>query len=205
MSAKGKLRILEDGFAFWCPACQEYHEIDAKWRFCGNTDRPTFQRSVPALTSTERSGEQICHSFVTNGQIRYLSDCTHDYRGQTVEMRAEELQPIEFSGFVRQRATSISQILKFPHRYTIALYAIEVSGLMEKLIHEGRTKEQARAIWNAESRHQEILRSAGLVDDETVTRFLDCIEGTIRDWVQELEAINAEHQKQLAVFAEKIR
>jgi hypothetical protein len=29
----------------------------------------------------------LCHSFVENGRIRYLSDCTHAYAGQTVELK----------------------------------------------------------------------------------------------------------------------
>jgi hypothetical protein len=29
---------------------------------------------------------RICHSFVEQGQVRYLSDCTHKYAGQTVPL-----------------------------------------------------------------------------------------------------------------------
>lgn len=34
------------------------------------------------------SGEvfSCCHSFVENGMIRYLDDCTHSLVGQTVEL-----------------------------------------------------------------------------------------------------------------------
>ena len=28
----------------------------------------------------------ICHSFVTDGKIQFLSDCTHGLAGQTVEL-----------------------------------------------------------------------------------------------------------------------
>jgi hypothetical protein len=28
----------------------------------------------------------VCHSFVTDGMIRFLSDCTHNLRDQTVEI-----------------------------------------------------------------------------------------------------------------------
>jgi hypothetical protein len=27
-----------------------------------------------------------CHSFVTNGKIQFLADCTHKLAGQTVEL-----------------------------------------------------------------------------------------------------------------------
>lgn len=30
----------------------------------------------------------ICHSFITDGQIQYLSDCTHSLAGKTVPMEA---------------------------------------------------------------------------------------------------------------------
>jgi hypothetical protein len=31
----------------------------------------------------------VCHSFIENGKIRYLPDCTHSYAGQTVELPAK--------------------------------------------------------------------------------------------------------------------
>jgi len=34
----------------------------------------------------DKQPEHICHSFVTAGQIRFLSDCTHDLADQTVPM-----------------------------------------------------------------------------------------------------------------------
>ena len=30
--------------------------------------------------------KKVCHSFVTDGKIRYLNDCTHHLKGQTVEL-----------------------------------------------------------------------------------------------------------------------
>ena len=27
-----------------------------------------------------------CHSFVTDGRIQYLDDCTHELRGQTIDL-----------------------------------------------------------------------------------------------------------------------
>lgn len=29
---------------------------------------------------------QVCHSYVTNGRIQYLGDCTHELAGQTVDL-----------------------------------------------------------------------------------------------------------------------
>ena len=30
----------------------------------------------------------VCHSFVTDGKIQFLGDCTHELAGQTVELIA---------------------------------------------------------------------------------------------------------------------
>jgi hypothetical protein len=29
---------------------------------------------------------KICHSFITDGKIQFLSDCTHSFAGKTVEL-----------------------------------------------------------------------------------------------------------------------
>ncbi len=71
------------------------------WGFDGNYERPTFSPSVLVrgkrrITDEEyariRTGESvevpdmICHSFVRNGQIEFLGDCTHALAGQTVPL-----------------------------------------------------------------------------------------------------------------------
>lgn len=113
---KGKLRVIQGGcVAFWCPGCKEYHSIHIEgsehpvWSFNGDYESPTFSPSVlvrsghyvPGAKSDdcwcnfkERFPEEgeppfkcgICHSFVTNGKIQYLGDCTHELAGQTVNM-----------------------------------------------------------------------------------------------------------------------
>lgn len=30
--------------------------------------------------------EKVCHSFVTDGRIQFLADCTHDLAGLTVDL-----------------------------------------------------------------------------------------------------------------------
>ncbi|RVD39051.1 ammonia monooxygenase [Mesorhizobium sp. M4A.F.Ca.ET.020.02.1.1] len=104
MAARGVLRTVEGGrLMFWCPGCDEAHVIGPSWTFNGNFDRPTFQPSVlvtgvQKITDEEydrvMAGEKIeprplrCHSFVTDGQIQFLSDCTHARAGQTIALRA---------------------------------------------------------------------------------------------------------------------
>lgn len=94
---KGKLRIIEDGrVMFHCPACNTGHMINISnpnmypiWTFDNNFDSPTFTPSVLLKQEyTPESGKRtyICHSFITNGLIIYLNDCTHEFAGKTIEM-----------------------------------------------------------------------------------------------------------------------
>ena len=32
------------------------------------------------------NGEERCHSFIRDGKIQYLNDCTHEFAGKTVEL-----------------------------------------------------------------------------------------------------------------------
>ena len=103
-----KLRSVEGGnIAFWCPGCDQAHGVavgtpfrnGAKWSFNGNFERPTVNPSLhikkghyadgtPAadcwLCKRGSTACGICHSFVTDGQIQFLVDCTHTLAGQTV-------------------------------------------------------------------------------------------------------------------------
>lgn len=115
MCAEGtKLRSIdESGLMFWCPGCDEAHVVKTgagsgpRWGYNGNPDAPTFTPSVLLkvghycqgqegkdcwCTYEERIGQPapfkcaICHSFVTDGRIQFLGDCTHALAGQTVEL-----------------------------------------------------------------------------------------------------------------------
>jgi hypothetical protein len=86
------------------------------WTFNGNTERPTFQPSLLVRSGHYLYGSEhipgkvagqdpcwctwnrdhpgdpapfkctVCHTFVTDGMIQFLGDCTHELAGQTVEM-----------------------------------------------------------------------------------------------------------------------
>lgn len=88
-------------YIFNCPGCGCLHWISDRWQFNGEMDRPTVSPSilvrgtVPVTDEQHRrimAGEKIepvplvCHSFVRDGRIEYLSDCTHALAGQTVEI-----------------------------------------------------------------------------------------------------------------------
>jgi len=87
------------------------HASHPVWGWNGNVDFPTFTPSIlTRFTKLTDKGnadieawreaghpkhpegfsfdhiEMVCHSYVTDGRIQYLSDCTHDLAGKTVEL-----------------------------------------------------------------------------------------------------------------------
>ena len=79
--------------AFKCPGCNKKHFINDDitqipnlppnhiWYFNGNFENPTIQASVLVEWP-----ENVCHSFIKDGTIEFLPDCTHKLAGQTVEL-----------------------------------------------------------------------------------------------------------------------
>jgi hypothetical protein len=71
------------------------------WTWNGDTEKPTLRPSV-LTEGTERitdeehailmAGGKVeprpyrCHTWVNDGQAQFLDDCTHELRGQTVDM-----------------------------------------------------------------------------------------------------------------------
>lgn len=56
------------------------------WNFNGNLEKPTFTPSLLYSWGKPDGVKHVCHLYVTDGQIKYLGDCTHDFRNQTIEM-----------------------------------------------------------------------------------------------------------------------
>lgn len=58
------------------------------WTWNGDTEKPTLRPSVLTQGHTSASeGKAIrCHTWVTDGQAQFLGDCSHELRGQTVDM-----------------------------------------------------------------------------------------------------------------------
>jgi hypothetical protein len=93
-----KLRSLEGGrVMFWCPGCDGAHQVSVgegsgpRWRYNGNPEAPTFTPSINVTYNGPDAGVDgappaVCHSFVTDGRIQFLDDCTHALAGQTVEI-----------------------------------------------------------------------------------------------------------------------
>lgn len=55
------------------------------WTWNGSVDSPTLKPSI--LTRTHDGDKLIiCHTFVNDGMVQFLSDCTHELAGQTVPL-----------------------------------------------------------------------------------------------------------------------
>jgi len=100
---------------FVCPGCESAHAVPvegdgSKWQFNGDLEKPTLSPSLLIRTGHyagyfDDDGDicwckynadhpedkapftcGVCHSFIRDGKIEFLSDCTHKLAGQTVEL-----------------------------------------------------------------------------------------------------------------------
>lgn len=74
------------GYMIECPGCDMPHQFDHRWTFNGDMEKPTFFPSLKVTWTHGGSEKRVCHSFVRNGKIEYLKDCTHSMAGQTVDL-----------------------------------------------------------------------------------------------------------------------
>lgn len=106
MSARASLAEAADGdrVLFRCPGCDDNHQIRVgTWSWNGDVELPTFSPSLlvggvqwdpvaypemhkPNHPDVEPGKQITCHSFITDGQIKFLGDCTHALAGQTVDL-----------------------------------------------------------------------------------------------------------------------
>jgi hypothetical protein len=104
------LRNAGDLLIWHCPGCKRAHSIRNRaasapgehdgpgWGWNGNAERPTFTPSVLVTYDGPDAGQDqgdghtappaVCHSFVVDGAMQFLSDCTHALAGQTVPIPA---------------------------------------------------------------------------------------------------------------------
>ncbi len=58
-----------------------------RWTFNGDFEMPTFS---PSLNTWYGGSDGVplhrCHSFIRDGRIQFLGDCTHALAGQTVDL-----------------------------------------------------------------------------------------------------------------------
>jgi hypothetical protein len=99
------------GLHYWCQGCEKIHGVvvegSAAWSFNGDYERPTFTPSVlvrsghyarggapgncwcdfEARTGTKSNFTcTACHTFITDGQVQFLNDCSHVLAGQTLPL-----------------------------------------------------------------------------------------------------------------------
>lgn len=89
------------GVRWECPGCGDPHVVpttgDRPWGFNGDFERPTLTPSILVhphgiLNEDGSVGQSpLCHTFIRDGRIEFLSDCTHALAGQTVEL--EDVTP----------------------------------------------------------------------------------------------------------------
>lgn len=72
----------DGSYVFWCPGCNCGHAIDSRWTISGTPEKPTVRASV---LHGQNEGTR-CHLFITDGQIKFLSDCGHALAGKKVPM-----------------------------------------------------------------------------------------------------------------------
>ena len=111
MAKIGVLRTIEgDQLMFYCAGCKSHHAVKVRpapspsWDWNGSYDKPTFRPSI-LVTGVARIDDEngdwtgewrrdeagkaiqlVCHSFVTDGNIQFLPDCTHEFAGQTIPL-----------------------------------------------------------------------------------------------------------------------
>jgi hypothetical protein len=60
------------------------------WTWNGSIDSPTVKPSIltrgGGMYNGEDFKEHICHSFINDGKIQFLSDCTHEFANQTLDL-----------------------------------------------------------------------------------------------------------------------
>jgi hypothetical protein len=117
-----------DKIGFYCPACGEIHWVPKlRWSFNGDYERPTLHPSV-IYTSGHYCGHfnpekdtcwckyneeyrkefpdgppspfkcVLCHTWVKEGTIQYLSDCSHAFAGKVVDMHDYQASPLIITG-----------------------------------------------------------------------------------------------------------
>lgn len=100
----------ENHVSFHCPGCESAHRIPIAgpntWQWNKDMDLPTFSPSIKISSGHFIEGSLgcwckhnaahpespsgfscgLCHSFVKDGKIQFLTDCTHKLAGQTVDI-----------------------------------------------------------------------------------------------------------------------
>lgn len=78
-----KLRSTQ--YLYNCPGCKCDHAIGLK--VDGGNHDFNMDLEYPTISpSVLYASHPVCHAFIRNGMIQFLSDCEHSLAGQTVEL-----------------------------------------------------------------------------------------------------------------------
>lgn len=90
---RAKLDSSGEMLLFECPGCEQMHGIYVRgqhpsvWGWNGSLDLPTVTPSILVRwTHGEAHEPRVCHSFLRDGQMQFLCDCTHALAGQVVDL-----------------------------------------------------------------------------------------------------------------------
>jgi hypothetical protein len=87
-------------YYFFCPGCAEYHSVSTTrpnangtvFRISGTLQLPTvtpmINRSIEKFNSSKHANNpaHVCNSFIVEGKIRFLENCTHALAGRQVDL-----------------------------------------------------------------------------------------------------------------------
>lgn len=103
MPKKGKLHEIGPKLlSFHCPACKYGHAVavngrtlpnsegdPVSWGWNGSYEKPTFSPSL-LINKNADGNYPRCHLMITEGKMKFLDDCTHEMKGETIEMEDAE-------------------------------------------------------------------------------------------------------------------
>lgn len=84
---------------FWCPGCDTHHMFRTKlgpnrtgpvWEKV--KDELTFKPSLLLRVRSPISGKMMikCYLYLKKGKVKYLNDCDHHLKGQTISVEDEK-------------------------------------------------------------------------------------------------------------------
>lgn len=56
------------------------------WEWNKSVESPTLRPSILTKWYEGDKISQVCHSYVTDGKVQFLSDCTHEHAGKTMDL-----------------------------------------------------------------------------------------------------------------------
>lgn len=94
-----KALLGENKLLFQCPGCNQEHAINTSWQYNQDSENPTINPSILVQGGRHKENTPpyntemfVCHSFIKDGNIQFLGDCTHALANQTVPLPHYETQ-----------------------------------------------------------------------------------------------------------------